>query len=115
MALKRQNCLLFLEASVGNVALGSFPKGKKSSMPYTNPTSAASCSGSGLSFKPIREPIPLPTDGIEVTKQLQDYSEYEVKDELALPENFTSDIVAAWGDNVGDSRFGYNNDYLCLY
>jgi hypothetical protein len=57
----------------------------------------------------------LPTDGIEVTKQLQDYSEYEVKDELALPENFTSDIVAAWGDNVGDSRFGYNNDYLCLY
>lgn len=84
-------------------------------MPYTNPASAASSSGSGLSFKSIREPIPFPTDGIELTKQLRDYSEYEVKDELVLPEGFTSDIVAAWGDKVRDSRFGYNNDYsLCI-
>ena len=31
-----------------------------------------------------------------------------------LPEGYTYDIVAQWGDKVGDSRFGYNNDYLSL-
>ena len=42
------------------------------------------------------------------------YSTYEVKDELVLPEGFTYEVIAAWGDRVGDSRFGYNNDYLSL-
>jgi secreted PhoX family phosphatase len=27
-------------------------------------------------------------------------------------QGFTYDVVAQWGDKVGDSRFGYNNDYL---
>jgi hypothetical protein len=49
---------------------------------------------------------------MELTKQVQDYREYEIKDDLVLPEGFTYDVVAAWGDKVGDSRFGYNNDYL---
>ena len=81
-------------------------------MPFTNPASAASPAGSSISFKPVRGPIPLPTDGMELTKQVQDYREYEIKDDLVLPEGFTYDVVAAWGDKVGDSRFGYNNDYL---
>jgi secreted PhoX family phosphatase len=113
MALKRRNFLLFLGASVGNVALSSFPKsGKDFSMPFTNPASAATPKINGLSFTPVRGPIPLPTDGIELTKKLSNYSEFEVKDELVLPEGFTYDVVAAWGDKVGDSRFGYNNDYV---
>ncbi len=35
-----------------------------------------------------------------------------IQDDLVLPEGFTYDVIAAWGDRVGDSRFGYNNDYL---
>jgi secreted PhoX family phosphatase len=23
-------------------------------------------------------------------------------------------VIGAWGDTIGDSRFGYNNDYLSL-
>ncbi|WP_428363712.1 PhoX family protein, partial [Leptodesmis sp.] len=40
---------------------------------------------------------------------------YNVVDDLVLPEGFTYDIIAAWGDPVGDSRFGYNNDYLAFF
>lgn len=113
MALNRRNFLLFMGASAGTVALGSFPKsGKNFSMPFAEPASAASPIGKGLSFQPVRGPMPLLTDGIMLTKQVQDYSEFEIKDDLVLPEGFTYDIIAAWGDKVGDSRFGYNNDYL---
>ncbi len=113
MALKRRDFLLFLGASAGTVALGSLPSsGKKFSMPFSNSVSAASPAGSGLSFKPLKSPMPLPTEGMELTKQTQDYSTYEVVDDLVLPEGFTYDVIAAWGDKVGDSRFGYNNDYL---
>ena len=81
-------------------------------MPFADSASAANLGGSGLSFKPVRGPIPLPTDGMALAKQVQDYSTFEVKDDLVLPEGFTYDVIAAWGDKVGDSRFGYNNDYL---
>ncbi len=113
MALKRRNFLLFLGASVGTVAAGCFPTlGKKSSMPFTKTASDAKAVGSNLSFQPIRGPIPLATDGLELAKQVKDYNDYEVKDDLVLPEGFAYDVIAAWGDKVGDSRFGYNNDYL---
>ena len=81
-------------------------------MPFADSASAASPGGNGLSFKPVRGAIPLPTDGMALAKQVQDYSTFEVKDDLVLPEGFTYDVIAAWGDKVGDSRFGYNNDYL---
>jgi hypothetical protein len=48
----------------------------------------------------------------QVSDNYSEYETYEIKDDLVLPENFTYDIVATWGDKVGDSRFGYNNDYL---
>ncbi len=113
MALKRRDFLLFLGAGAGTVALGSLPTSeKKFSMPFANPISAATPAGSGLSFKPVRGTMPLETGDIALTKQLQDYSTYEVVDDVVLPEGFTYDVIAAWGDKVGDSRFGYNNDYL---
>ncbi len=113
MALKRRDFLLFLGASTGSIALGcAQTSGKKSSMPFTSPALEAKPTGGGLSFKPVKGPLPLPTDNLELTKQVQDYKEYEVKDDLVLPENFTYDVIAAWGDKVGNSRFGYNNDYL---
>ncbi|MEW6493605.1 MAG: alkaline phosphatase PhoX [Cyanobacteriota bacterium] len=114
MALKRRNFLLFLGASAGNVALGSLlTAGKTFSMPFTKPDSTERLVGNGLSFEPIQGPLPLPTDKVELTQQLsENYNYYEIKDDLVLPENFTYDVVVTWGDPVGDSRFGYNNDYL---
>lgn len=107
--INRRNFLLFMGASAGTVALGSLLSGKKFSMPFAE---ALNTTTNGLSFNPVKSPIPLLTDGIALTKQVQDYRQFEIKDELVLPSGFTYDIIAAWGDKVGDSRFGYNNDYL---
>lgn len=81
-------------------------------MPFSNLGSADSSTVSGISFKPVRGPMPLSLAGTELTKQVQDYGKYEIQDDLVLPDGFTYDVIAAWGDKVGDSRFGYNNDYL---
>ncbi|GAB4203055.1 MAG: PhoX family protein [Coleofasciculaceae cyanobacterium] len=79
-------------------------------MPFAK---SASTAESFFNFEPVKSPIPLLTDGGEQTKQLlQNYSDYEIQDDLVLPQNFTYDLVATWGDKVGDARFGYNNDYL---
>jgi secreted PhoX family phosphatase len=66
----------------------------------------------GTLFIPIKGPMPVETDGVPPDKQAAVYARYIVTDDLVLPEGFTYDIVGAWGDKLGDSRFGYNNDYL---
>ncbi|HBB32569.1 MAG TPA: phosphatase [Cyanobacteria bacterium UBA8803] len=109
MALKRRNLLLFLGASAATVALSScLPSSRR----VSNSSAQAGSQGSSLSFKPVKGPIPLTTDGAVLTKQVEDYSRYEVIDDLVLPEGFTYEVIGAWGDKIGDSRFGYNNDYL---
>jgi hypothetical protein len=60
----------------------------------------------------VRGPLPLLSDQISGEQQIQELSTYAVVDDLVLPEGFTYDIIGLWGDKVGDSRFGYNNDYL---
>lgn len=117
MALKRRDFILFLGASAGTVALSSSLNScQKSQVPLTKADSTPQPRINNLSFEPVKGPIPLPTDGTGLVKQVSDnyseYETYEIKDDLVLPENFTYDIVATWGDKVGDSRFGYNNDYL---
>src|SRR4030095_12378142 len=54
------------------------------------------------------------TDGVLATRQAAAYGQFEVVDDLVLPEGINYDVIAVWGDRVGDSRFGYNNDYLSL-
>lgn len=39
-------------------------------------------------------------------------SAFEIVDDLVIPEGFSYRVIGAWGDQIGDSRFGYNNDYL---
>ena len=73
---------------------------------------AIAASSTPLTFQPIRGVMPLMTDGISVASQAERYATFEVVDDLVLPDGYTYDIIAAWGDEVGDSRFGYNNDYL---
>jgi secreted PhoX family phosphatase len=56
--------------------------------------------------------MPLATGAIDLTKQIESLSTYAVADDLVLPEGFSYSVIGAWGDKVGNSRFGYNNDYL---
>ncbi len=112
MTLKRRNFLLFMGGTAGVLALGSLPSGKgQGATPFSKAASAAT-PGSGLSFQPIKVPVPLEIDGMTANKQIEAYSTFEVVDDIVLPEGYTYDVIGAWGDPVGDSRFGYNNDYL---
>lgn len=67
-----------------------------------------------LPFQPILGPMPLITYSISPQQQPQKFEEYVVADDLILPEGYRYQVIAAWGDRLGDSRFGYNNDYLSL-
>jgi len=98
MSITRREALLFLASGLGAVALGT---GK-----------AAVAKPTPLKFTPVRGVMPLPTDGLTGAQQKTAYRQVEVRDELVLPEGYTYEVIASWGDKLGDSRFGYNNDYL---
>jgi secreted PhoX family phosphatase len=126
MTVNRREFLRFLGATAGSVALNACEK--KIAMPFPQPVNSAKEGGNipaGLNFQPVKGPMPLltnstltetgqliPISSASTQQQTQAYSTYELADDLLLPEGFTYDIVAAWGDKVGDSHFGYNNDYL---
>jgi uncharacterized protein len=114
MALKRRNFLMFLGAGAGSIALQPLMQnGQKFSMPFQANSALAQNAPNGLSFVPIKGPMPLETDGVSLDKQLDDYSQFSVADDVVLPEGFTYDVIAAWGDPIGTTdHFGYNNDYL---
>jgi uncharacterized protein len=102
---------MFLGAGAGSMALGPVAQiGQKFSMPFQATEVAASVPD--LSFQPIKGVMPLGTDGIAPAQQSSFYSNATVADDLVIPDGFTYDVVASWGDRVGDSHFGYNNDYL---
>ncbi len=98
MSITRREALLFLASGLGVAAWG------------TGSTPAAS--PSNLNFRPLRGVIPLPTDGLTGAQQQAAYRQVEIRDELVLPEGYTYEVIASWGDRLGTSHFGYNNDYL---
>ena len=120
MTIKRRDFLTFLGGMGGamlfDVVSSDRPISKFSSpfMGTEASNSAFAATSSKLSFKPIKGAMPLVTDAIASSKQAMAYKNFEVVDDLVLPEGFVYDVIAAWGDKVGDSRFGYNNDYLSL-
>jgi secreted PhoX family phosphatase len=117
MTIKRRDFLAFLGGISGAMALDSLPRDRRFSMPFLGGdtgNTASAANSTNLSFKPIKGTMPLKTDGIAISKQSQFYKIFEVVDDLVLPEGFVYDVIATWGDRVGDSRFGYNNDYLSL-
>lgn len=114
MAVKRRHFLMFLGAGASSIALQPFIQNGKtgSILSASLEGESALAQGSDLFFRPIQGPMPLLTDGIDQTKQLNDYSQFVVQDDMVLPEGYTYQVIASWGDELGDSRFGYNNDYL---
>jgi secreted PhoX family phosphatase len=107
MGLNRRQFLLFLGAGVGTATFGNWDSNGNASF-LMEPANAQSFS----LFKPIKSAIPLKSDGLTPDQQKAAYSRFEVKDDVVLPEGFTYDVIISWGDRLGDSRFGYNNDYL---
>ena len=120
MTIKRRDFLTFIGGIGGAMLLdvGSRDRlASKFSMPFMESegnSESLAATYSLLNFKPIKGPMPLVTDAIAPSKQSRFYRTFEVADDLVLPEGFVYDVIAAWGDPVGDSRFGYNNDYLSL-
>ena len=112
MNFNRRQFLLFLGAATGSVVLGDRVKSEPANS-ITTQTSSTIARGSNLDFQPVKLPFPLSHE-VSVSQQIESYASYTVRDDLVLPEGFTYDLLAAWGDRVGDSRFGYNNDYLSL-
>jgi secreted PhoX family phosphatase len=109
MSIKRREFLLLMGGSAGAVALSSLSGCDRKltvQPPNTSENKALSV------FKPVKSPIPLETAGFTPEQQQEAYRNYEVVDDLVLPNGFEYQVIAAWGDKVGDSRFGYNNDYL---
>ncbi len=63
-------------------------------------------------FQPVRVPLPVNSDGLQASEQQSTYRELALEDRLTVPDGFASQLLAAWGDPLGDSRFGFNNDHL---
>lgn len=118
MNVNRRHFLFFFGAVAGSVASGSWEREKLQlgNFPAVAQTdySSLSSANSSVGFKPVKIPLPLEIEQLPISEQIETYGSYEVQDDLVLPENFTYDLIAVWGDRVGDSRFGYNNDYLSL-
>lgn len=113
MSLKRRHFLVFMGAVTSAAALSPLTRsGSGSGRAVADARSGSS--STGLSFKPVQGPMPVPSLGIAPDQQPAEFEQFSVVDDLVLPEGYTYDVVAAWGDPVGDSRFGYNNDYIAL-
>ncbi|MEX0271716.1 PhoX family phosphatase [Leptolyngbyaceae cyanobacterium UHCC 1019] len=109
MTLNRRHFLIFLGATATTTACG-VRFGQQSSTTGGSPFNP----GVKPAFQPVKGPMPLAMNALASDRQMTEFSQYEVVDDLVLPEGFTYDVLASWGDKVGDSRFGYNNDYLAL-
>ena len=118
MSLKRRQFLLFLGATAGTTAFGavghqaSQAAGPGTLSTVTKGTEASNAAATPAAFQPLKSPMPYGAVKISPDKQPAEYSQYVIQDDLVLPDGFTYDVIASWGDPVGDSRFGYNNDYL---
>ncbi|MEB3294330.1 MAG: alkaline phosphatase PhoX [Synechococcales bacterium] len=106
MSLQRREFLLFMGAAIGTVGLNACTPTRQSSLPTSQLPE--------VGFKPLQGPMPLETGPIALADQVSQLANYEIKDDLILPEGYTYQILGTWGDKIGDSRFGYNNDYLSL-
>jgi len=69
---------------------------------------------SPLPFQPVPAPLPLPSDGLSAAEQRRRLARIELQDRLVVPEGYTSELLLAWGESLGEGRFGFNNDYLAF-
>ncbi|PZO56310.1 MAG: phosphatase [Phormidesmis priestleyi] len=131
MSLKRRQFLLFLGTAAGTSAFGAWGSTQQGSVAAIGSTASSTAAGvttasarsTGIStgtvaaanatpFQPLKGPMPYEALKVSGEQQPTAFAQYAVQDDIVLPDGFTYDVIASWGDAVGDSRFGYNNDYL---
>ncbi|MEM8721395.1 MAG: alkaline phosphatase PhoX [Cyanobacteria bacterium P01_G01_bin.39] len=112
MNVNRRNFLIFFGATAGSLASDAWSN--KINSHILAETAPSLTETEGFGFDPVKLALPDSASQLSVEQQIASYGAYEVQDDLILPTGFTYDLIAAWGDRVGDSRFGYNNDYLSL-
>ena len=102
MTLRRRELLALLGLGAGAMAAPALAR------PGHPPSSRA------LPFQPVRAPLPLPSDGLLAKAQRLNYARIRLEDRVVVPDGFRSDLLLAWGDPLGDSRVGFNSDFLAL-
>jgi uncharacterized protein len=109
--MNRREFLLFFGAAASTVAL---EKSFSASPSFSGSTVSAAIPQTNPPFPSVLGVMPLPTSGVEIAQQAETFRKFNVVDDLVLPKGYEYKVIAAWGDRVGNSRFGYNNDYLSL-
>lgn len=68
------------------------------------------------SWTPPRLPIPAWGDGGSAEDDAQRLATFAVRDALVVPEGFRCEVLASWGDPLGErgERFGFNADFTAL-
>ena len=112
MAIKRREFLKFFGLGTGAAILSQ--EQPTLSVPFELIAQNLSKGLEQSIFIPVKVPIPLTLENLTDEQQKVAYRTYEVIDDVVLPEGFIYEIIAQWGDPIGESRFGYNNDYLSL-
>ena len=114
MSLKRRQFLLFLGAAASTSVAGSLGCRPTGSTKQQKPQRLFNRRQVKRPepFEPIRGPVPYDATPVSADRQPLEYAQYALQDDIVLPSGFTYDVIASWGDPLGDSRFGYNNDYL---
>jgi secreted PhoX family phosphatase len=65
-----------------------------------------------LPFRPVPLPLPVGGDGLTAAEQQRRQQRFALEDRLVLPEGYTAELLAVWGDRLGGGRFGFNNDHV---
>lgn len=101
---------MFMGATAGTLTLAPLAHSGLSSLRGQSALAAAGTDS--LKFVPVKSPMPVKTADASSAEQVVEYATFVVQDDIVIPEGYTYDVIGAWGDPIGDSRFGYNNDYL---
>lgn len=110
MNLRRRQLLALLGVGAGTLAAPSLRSSAGPGSASQGPRAAAAA----LPFEPVLAPLPLASDGLAASEQRSRYGRLALEDRVVVPEGFRADLLLAWGDPLGDSRVGYNNDFLAL-
>ena len=108
MTLRRRSVLSLL----GLASAGFLSQRSGSAATSDSGSSIAVTASEDRLFQSVRLPLPVEGDGLTASEQRNVYRDIALEDRLTLPEGFRADLLAAWGDPLGDSRFGFNNDHL---
>ena len=111
MGLKRRQFLLFMGAAATS-ATGLGSSSLKNAFLEKGGSRLQLSKYATNDFVALPGPMPYSAIDISPAQQPAAYAQYTVQDDLVLPAGFSYDVIAAWGDPVGNSHFGYNNDYL---